>query len=131
MSRLPQNSETKNDPAEIVFGISTGGELQPWNLAQEIPANTSDVIGDLIHESAENGRDKINECEKAEVRCGLIGPSGTGKFSLINAIAAVGVVETTVGPPGFYAQGNSIHGLPGLRDADLVQRFLRSESEAF
>ncbi len=54
----------------------------------------------LIHGYATNLKQQLDEFERATVRCGLIGSSGTGKSSLINAIvgekvAAVGSVETT------------------------------------
>jgi predicted GTPase len=57
----------------------------------------------LIRDFASRCREKIEEFEKTQVRCGLIGPSGSGKSSLINAIAGeriakVGVVETTNDP---------------------------------
>ena len=41
----------------------------------------------LIRDFASRCREKIEEFEKTQVRCGLIGPSGSGKSSLINAIA--------------------------------------------
>lgn len=73
---------------------------------------------DLIHDFAEKCRKKITEFEETEVRCGLIGPSGSGKSSLINAIAGekiadVGVVETTNGPQPFSHKGVSFVDLPG------------------
>jgi predicted GTPase len=73
---------------------------------------------DLIRDFAEACRKKINKFEKTAVRCGLIGPSGSGKSSLINAIAgekiaAVGVVETTAGPQDFAHKGITFTDLPG------------------
>lgn len=73
---------------------------------------------DMFHDFAEACRDKIKEFDKTEVRCGLIGPSGSGKSSLINAIAgeiiaAVGVVETTTGPQNFTHKGIVFTDLPG------------------
>jgi len=75
-------------------------------------------VEDLIHDFAEKCRKKITEFEKTEVRCGLIGPSGSGKSSLINAIAgekiaAVGVVETTNEPQSFTHKGITFTDLPG------------------
>jgi len=40
---------------------------------------------DLLREFAEQCRKKITEFDEAQVRCGLIGPSGSGKSSLMNA----------------------------------------------
>ena len=67
---------------------------------------------------AEQCRKKINEFDEAEVLCGLIGASGSGKSSLINAIAgekvsAVGVVETTLEAQEFVHQGIRFVDLPG------------------
>lgn len=75
-------------------------------------------VENLIHNFAEKCREKITEFEKTEVRCGLIGPSGSGKSSLINAIAgekiaAVGVVETTNEPQEFTHRGIVFTDLPG------------------
>lgn len=72
----------------------------------------------LIREFAAECKSKIEEFERTEVRCGLIGPSGSGKSSLINAIAgekiaAVGVVETTNQPQEFTRQGIIFTDLPG------------------
>lgn len=73
---------------------------------------------DLIRNFAEMCNEKINEFENTRVRCGLIGPSGSGKSSLINAIAgekiaAVGVVETTNDPQEFTHKGIIFTDLPG------------------
>jgi GTP-binding protein EngB required for normal cell division/uncharacterized protein (DUF697 family) len=73
---------------------------------------------DLILEFAEQCRRKISEFDETEVRCGLIGPSGSGKSSLINAIAGkkispVGVVEMTSEPQDFVHQGIIFTDLPG------------------
>jgi len=73
---------------------------------------------DLIRDFAEKCREKISEFDKTKIRCGLIGPSGSGKSSLINAIvgekvAAVGVVETTNGPQEFCHRGIIFTDLPG------------------
>lgn len=58
---------------------------------------------DFIRDFAEKCREKLQGFEKAQVKCGITGPSGTGKSSLINAIfgekiAPVGIVETTLYP---------------------------------
>ena len=73
---------------------------------------------DLIHDFVKECNKNIEEFDKTEVRCGLIGPSGSGKSSLINAvagerIAAVGVVETTSGPQEFAHKGVIFTDLPG------------------
>ena len=73
---------------------------------------------DLINDFEKKCRQGIAEFEKTQVRCGLIGPPGTGKSSLINAIAgeriaAVGVVETTSQPQEFVHRGIIFTDLPG------------------
>ncbi|MEI8122002.1 MAG: GTPase [bacterium] len=73
---------------------------------------------DLIQDFAEKCRKKLQDFEKTEVKCGLIGPSGSGKSSLINAIAgkkiaAVGVVETTCEAQEFTHNGIIFTDLPG------------------
>jgi len=55
---------------------------------------------DLIRDFAEKCRQKLEGFENTQVRCGIVGPSGNGKSSLINAIfgekvAPPGVVEKT------------------------------------
>ena len=72
----------------------------------------------LIRDFASRCRERIEEFEKAQVRCGLIGPSGSGKSSLINAIAGeriarVGVVETTTDPLEISHRGITFVDLPG------------------
>ena len=72
----------------------------------------------LIRDFASRCREKIEEFEKTQVRCGLIGPSGSGKSSLINAIAGeriaeVGVVETTHDPLELTHRGITFVDLPG------------------
>lgn len=72
----------------------------------------------LIRDFASRCREKIEEFEKTQVRCGLIGPSGSGKSSLINAIAGeriakVGVVETTNDPLEISHRGITFVDLPG------------------
>ncbi|MBE9113929.1 50S ribosome-binding GTPase [Nodosilinea sp. LEGE 07298] len=75
------------------------------------------LIADVVAFAA-TCRRKINEFDEAEVLCGLIGASGSGKSSLINAIAgerisAVGVVETTLEAQEFIHQGIKFVDLPG------------------
>jgi predicted GTPase len=72
----------------------------------------------LIRDFAARCREKIEEFENTQVRCGLIGPSGSGKSSLINAIAGeriaqVGVVETTHDPLEISHRGITFVDLPG------------------
>lgn len=73
---------------------------------------------DLLREFAEQCRKKITEFDEAQVRCGLIGPSGSGKSSLMNAIAgekiaAAGVVEMTLDPQEYIHKGIIFVDLPG------------------
>ncbi|MEB3357910.1 MAG: GTPase [Synechococcales bacterium] len=73
---------------------------------------------ELIKAFAEECKKKITEFDEAKVHCGLIGPSGSGKSSLINAIAGekiaeVGVVETTMDPQDFTHKGIIFTDLPG------------------
>jgi predicted GTPase len=72
----------------------------------------------LIRDFASRCREKIEEFENTQVRCGLIGPSGSGKSSLINAIAGepiakVGVIETTHDPQELTHRGITFVDLPG------------------
>jgi GTP-binding protein EngB required for normal cell division len=72
----------------------------------------------LIRDFASRCRERIEGFEKTQVRCGLIGPSGSGKSSLINAIAGeriarVGVVETTNDPLEISHRGITFVDLPG------------------
>ena len=76
---------------------------------------------DLIRDFAEKCREKLEGFETAEVKCGITGPSGSGKSSLINAIfgekiAAVGVVETTSREQEFTHEGKGLIlvDLPGI-----------------
>lgn len=111
----------------------------------------------FIRDFADKCSEKIKEFENAEVRCGLIGQSGTGKSSLINAIAgakiaAVGVVEMTNEPQTFRHNGIAFTDLPGcgtvkwpkdsyIRDLDLqsydcfllitAQRFYENDAYLF
>lgn len=78
-------------------------------------------IGDIL----EKFKKDLKEFHSAKIRCGIIGRSGTGKSSLINAIAgetisAVGEVETTteVGEPHHH-MGLLFYDLPG----SSTQRF--------
>lgn len=73
---------------------------------------------DLIKDFAERYREKIKSFDEAKVRCGIIGRSGSGKSSLINAIAgeeiaATGVTETTDKPLDFIHKGITFVDLPG------------------
>ncbi|MBU6302444.1 MAG: 50S ribosome-binding GTPase [Verrucomicrobia bacterium] len=61
---------------------------------------------------------RIREFQDVKVRCGLIGTSGSGKSSLINAIAGekiapVGILETTNEPQEFLHGGLMFVDLPG------------------
>lgn len=95
-----------------------------------------------INDVLENFRKDLENFHNAKVKCGIIGRSGTGKSSLINAIAgetisAVGEVETTMdiskpcehGGLLFYdLPGSSTQNFPketyiektGIRDFDCV-----------
>lgn len=76
---------------------------------------------DLIRDFAEKCREKLDGFEAAQVKCGITGPSGSGKSSLINAIfgekiAPVGVVETTARAHEFTHEGKGLIlvDLPGI-----------------
>jgi GTP-binding protein EngB required for normal cell division len=74
---------------------------------------------DLIRDFAEQCRRRMKEFEETTVKCGIIGPAGSGKSSLINAIAgekiaSTGYVETTNEPLEFIHQGLIFVDLPGL-----------------
>ncbi len=78
---------------------------------------SQDKTDDLL-KFVEYCRKKIEEFEKTEVRCALTGKSGSGKSSLINAIAGdriakVNVVETTQEPQDFKHGGILLTDLPG------------------
>ena len=73
---------------------------------------------DLIPEFIKHCKEKLEEFEKTEVKCGVIGPSGSGKSSLINAIAGekiapTGIVETTNEPQKYSHKGLIFVDLPG------------------
>lgn len=77
-------------------------------------SNNNDLIQDILSESYK----KIQEFEKTKVLCGFIGPSGSGKSSLMNAIvgekiAETGVVETTSEPKAHTHKGIVFTDLPG------------------
>lgn len=81
---------------------------------------------DLLREFAEQCRKKITEFDEAQVRCGLIGPSGSGKSSLMNAIAgekiaAAGVVEMPLDPKEYIHKGIIFVDLPGCGTANWPQ----------
>lgn len=89
----------------------------------EAPEKTDETgkkgfITDFARQCAEN----LEEFEEVEVKCGITGPSGSGKSSLINAIvneriADVGVTETT-NEPQDVRHGNVIFtDLPGIGTA--------------
>lgn len=101
--------------AAVSFGWQCSNKRKTGQNEQHTMSNNAE---DLIHDFAEKCRKKITEFEKTEVRCGLIGPSGSGKSSLINAIAgekiaAVGVVETTNEPQPYSHKGITFVDLPG------------------
>lgn len=80
--------------------------------------HSASVNEDPIQSYANELRRKISEFEHVRVRCGLIGSSGSGKSSLINAIAGeriapVGSVETTNEPQDFAHGGLVFVDLPG------------------
>lgn len=72
-----------------------------------------------IQEVLKKFKDELDAFHKTKVKCGIIGRSGTGKSSLINAIvgeevAKVGEVETTmeIGKP-YEHKGLVFYDLPG------------------
>ncbi len=75
---------------------------------------TKNIIRDFAKQCSQN----LEEFEQVEVRCGITGPSGSGKSSLINAIvneriAKVGVTETTDEPQNIRHGGIVFTDLPG------------------
>ena len=93
---------------------------------------------DLIRDFAEKCREKLEGFETAEVKCGITGPSGSGKSSLINAIfgekiAAVGVVETTSREQEFTHEGKGLIlvDLPGIGTLLTYDSFLLVTTERF
>jgi predicted GTPase len=82
-------------------------------------------MDDLLRDFAQRCRERMARFDETEVKCGLIGPAGSGKSSLINAIfgekvAAVGVVETTAAAQEFRhgAKGLILVDLPGVGTAN-------------
>lgn len=78
-------------------------------------------MDNLIRDFAKKCREKLEGFEATQVKCGITGPSGSGKSSLINAIfgekiAAVGVVETTSREHEFTHEGKGLIlvDLPGI-----------------
>ena len=76
---------------------------------------------DPIHDFVKSCKKKLTDFETTQVRCGITGPSGSGKSSLINAIfgeriAEVGVVETTAKEQEFTHEGRGLKivDLPGI-----------------
>jgi len=77
----------------------------------------------LISSFVAKCQQRIGDFEKTQVKCALIGPSGSGKSSLINAIAgrkiaSTDVVEKTRAPQEF-AHEEAANGGPGLVFVDL------------
>lgn len=73
----------------------------------------------IIRDFAKQCSQNLEEFEEVEIRCGITGPSGSGKSSLINAIvneriANVGVTETTDEPQNIRHGGIIFTDLPGL-----------------
>lgn len=78
----------------------------------------TDLGKQKIAEIIESAKKKIQEYENAKVKCKIIGRSGVGKSSLINAIvgeyvADVGVVETTMEKQEIEHNGIIFNDLPG------------------
>ncbi len=72
----------------------------------------------LFEEAAELLRKKVREFDEAKVRCAIIGNSGSGKSSLINAIvgkrvAMTGPTETTFDKKEYHHGGLTFVDLPG------------------
>lgn len=77
-------------------------------------SNNNHLIQNILAENLK----RIQEFENTKVYCGLIGPSGSGKSSLMNAIvgkiiAKTGVVETTSEPQEHTHKGIVFTDLPG------------------
>ncbi len=71
-----------------------------------------------IKDLLEKFKKDLESFKNAKVKCGIIGRSGTGKSSLINAIAGeriakVGVVETTMEAQELIHKGLRFYDLPG------------------
>ena len=76
-----------------------------------------------------------NEYEQAKVNCGIIGMSGSGKSSLINAIAGekvaeVGSTEQTMEPQKFFPWWNNLCGFARLWDKQMATKDLCPRFEA-
>lgn len=81
---------------------------------EEKQENPKNVLREFGRQCAEN----LEEFDEVEIRCGITGPSGSGKSSLINAIvneriAEVGVTETTNEPQDVRHGGLVFTDLPG------------------
>ena len=80
-----------------------------------------------IQELIEEIQRMKEEFEKAEVRCGIIGLSGCGKSSLINAIAGeriaeVGAYKDTTSEPQEFSHGGIVFvDLPGCGTKEWPQ----------
>ena len=79
---------------------------------------SSGLISDFARKCSQN----LEEFEEVEIRCGITGPSGSGKSSLINAIvnervASVGVTETTDEPQDIQHGRIIFTDLPGCGTA--------------
>lgn len=76
-----------------------------------------------VMDFARECKEKMAEFDKATVRCGVIGISGSGKSSLINAIAGekvcpTGVTETTQKAQEYHHHGLTFVDLPGCGTED-------------
>ncbi len=81
-------------------------------------ANNREPMSLLVEEALETALSMKKQYEEVTVRCGLAGRSGTGKSSLINAIAGekiapVGTTETTMEQQEFVHGRTTFVDLPG------------------